>query len=162
MRSESRRLYAVDYAKSECSARASVEEYDPTPVPDSRPLTRIARLALTAAQLHPERSGTGQRACSTCLAGRRREWCGGRRGRSTRKSTVDPSSTACKHSEGSSATQVEVQPQETSSRIRLTVIPRNTFKSCAESRRKATVDHGRGMAAASLHSGVLQHQVLTD
>ena len=78
MRSESRRLYAVDYAKSECSARAPAEECDPPTVRDSRPLARIARpTPMPGAVLM---LGRRQRACSTCLAGWRREWCGGRKG----------------------------------------------------------------------------------
>ena len=48
MRFESRRLYVVDCAKSECNARASVEEYDLRPVRDS--VTRRARLTLDTAQ----------------------------------------------------------------------------------------------------------------
>ena len=78
MRSESRRLYAADCAKSKCSARASAEEYDPPTVRKSRPLPRIARSTLMRGAVLM--LGRRQRACSTCLAGWRREWCGGRKG----------------------------------------------------------------------------------
>ena len=60
-----------------------------------------------------------------------------------------PTLTSCKHSEGSSATQVGLQPQQKSYKPRLTALPGYTFKSGAKGRSKEIVD------PASLHCLVI-------
>ena len=148
VRSESQRLCAVDCAKSECSARASVEEYDPTPVRDSRPLTRRARPTLTAAQLNAGKAAARMQHMPGRAEKRMVRWAERKVGT---KIYRRPSSTACKHSEGSNDTQVELQPQQPSS-----IDPASlyTFKSGTVSRRKEMIDHGRGMAATPLRAVV--------
>ena len=86
------------------SARASVEEYDPTPVRDSRPLTRRARPTLTAAQINAGKAAARMQHMPGRAEKRMGRWVERKVGT---KIYRRPSSTACKHSEGSNDTQVD-------------------------------------------------------
>ena len=138
LRSESRRLYDVDWAKSECSARASAEEYDPPTVRDSRPSTRRAGSTLVHGAVLM--LGRRQRACSTCLEKRMVLW----------EERDGPSLRMCSCAETQPRANIARIPVANSTGVSTTnsstaAVVASACTAATVGTFKAIVDHGRGV-----------------